>query len=79
MYAYRINWVRVGFKTFAILGLIVIAIVNYAPLKIDLKPEAWAAWVQAIGSILAILTAVLIPALQHATTKRDGMRPATSP
>ncbi len=39
-----------------------------------MKPEVQAAWVQAIGSIAAILIAIAIPAAQHFITMRGTRR-----
>ncbi|MBH1636363.1 hypothetical protein I5U65_14750 [Stenotrophomonas maltophilia] len=39
-----------------------------------MKPEVQAAWVQAIGSIAAILLAVAVPAIQHRLASKERQR-----
>ena len=59
--ALKVSWWRIIVFTLAMLALIVILVRNLAPISLDMRSEAWAAWVQAVGSVVAILVAVAIP------------------
>ncbi|WP_267122929.1 hypothetical protein [Xanthomonas sacchari] len=45
-----------------------------APSKLPSKPLDWPAWVQAVGSLLAIAIAIAVPAVQHQLAARERIR-----
>lgn len=45
-----------------------------APSKLPDKPLDWPAWVQAVGSLLAIAIAIAVPAVQHQLAARERLR-----
>ena len=65
------DWVVVAVMTFCAGVLVTWALTSAHPTKLTLTSEQWAAWVQAIGSITAILIAVAVPATQHYVSERE--------
>lgn len=59
------DWAVVSVMTFGAGVVITWALTSPQPSWPTLTIEQWAAWVQAIGSLVAILIAIAVPAVQH--------------
>lgn len=64
------DWAVVALMTFGAGVVVTWALTSPHPPLPKLTAEQWAAWVQAIGSIIAILIAIAIPAVQHKLASR---------
>lgn len=64
------DWVIVSIMAFGVGTLLTWALVSEGFAWPRLSVEQGAAWVQAIGSILAILLAIAVPAIQHSILER---------